>query len=120
MDGEVFSVKISPVWNGAGTTAGAELPERKDGRKTPKALPPGAVVYGMAGLVLSIDVKAGDSVKADDPVAMIEAMKMRRHVNSPRSGVVNQIWGREGEIVEPQDLLIVVEKWLIRRSIRFS
>jgi pyruvate/oxaloacetate carboxyltransferase/biotin carboxyl carrier protein len=108
VDGEIFNVKISPVWDGAGknekTTEG-EAPKKP---KRPKALPPGAVVSGMAGLVLSFEVKVGDSVNAGDLVAMIEAMKMRRHVNCPHGGVVKEICAREGEIVEPEDLLMVV------------
>jgi biotin carboxyl carrier protein len=59
--------------------------------------------------VLSIEAKVGDSVKTGDLLAMIEAMKMRRHVNSPRSGVVKEILAREGEIVSPEDILMVVE-----------
>jgi pyruvate/oxaloacetate carboxyltransferase len=105
VDGEVFNVKISPVWGGAEKTTGKERPE---GAKRPKELPAGAVVSGMAGLVLSFEVKVGDSVNAGDRVAMIEAMKMRRHVNCPHGGVVKEIWAREGEIVEPEDVLMVV------------
>ena len=106
VDGEVFNVKISPVWGGTERTTRRERPE---GPKRPKELPAGAVVSGMAGLVLSFEVKVGDSVNAGDRVAMIEAMKMRRHVNCPRSGVVKEICAREGEIVEPDDVLMVVE-----------
>ena len=80
----------------------------KAGKKL-KELPAGAVLCGMAGLVLSIEAKVGAHVNAGDLVAMIEAMKMRRHVNSPRSGVVKAIWAREGEIVNPEDVLMVVE-----------
>jgi len=105
VDGEVFNVKISPVWGGAERTTGRERPE---GAKRPKELPAGAVVSGMAGLVLSFEVKVGDSVNAGDRVAMIEAMKMRRHVNCPHGGVVKEICAREGEIVEPEDVLMVV------------
>jgi biotin carboxyl carrier protein len=109
VDGEVFNVKISPVWEGVGkpeTTTGAGRPEAAKG---PKKLPSGAVLCGMAGLVLSLEVKVGDSVNVGDLVAMIEAMKMRRRVNSPRSGVVKEIWVHEGEMVNPDDVLIVVE-----------
>jgi pyruvate/oxaloacetate carboxyltransferase len=109
VDGEVFNVKISPMWDGAGkseTNIGAERPETT---KRTKERPSGAVLCGMAGLVLSFEVKVGDSVNAGDLVAMIEAMKMRRHVNSPRSGVVREIWAREGEMVNPEDVLMVVE-----------
>lgn len=106
VDGEVFNVKISPVWGGAESTTGRERPE---GPKRPKEFVAGAVVSGMAGLVLSFEVKVGESVNAGDRVAMIEAMKMRRHVNCPHGGVVKEICAREGEIVEPEDVLMVVE-----------
>jgi pyruvate/oxaloacetate carboxyltransferase len=109
VDGEVFSVKISPIWDGtgrAGATMEAEVPKAA---KRPKELPAGAVLCGMAGLVLSIEAKVGTHVNAGDLVAMIKAMKMRRHVNSPRSGVVKEIWARVGEIVNPEDVLMVVE-----------
>ncbi len=106
VDGEVFNVKISPVWGRAESTTERERPE---GAKRPKELPAGAVVSGMAGLVLSFEVKVGDSVNAGDLVAMIEAMKMRRHVNCPHGGVVREICAREGEIVNPGDVLMVVE-----------
>jgi len=47
-------------------------------------------------------------VKAGDLVAMIEAMKMRRHLNAPHGGVVKEILAHVGEIVEPNDILMVV------------
>jgi len=106
VDGEVFNVKISPVWGRAERTTGRERPE---GAKRPKELPAGAVVSGIAGLILSFEVKVGDRVNAGDLVAMIEAMKMRRQVNCPHGGVVKEMWAREGEIVEPDDVLMVVE-----------
>ncbi|MGZ6240907.1 MAG: pyruvate carboxylase subunit B [Syntrophales bacterium] len=112
VDGEVFNVKISPVWDGAGpdeTSIQAGTRETPKSAKGPKEIPPGAVLCGMAGLVLSIEAKVGARVNAGDLVAMIEAMKMRRHVNAPHSGVVKEVWAREGEIVEPGDVLMVVE-----------
>jgi biotin carboxyl carrier protein len=108
VDGEVFSVKISPVWNGVGRDEAdvqAEGPKRPG---APKEIPAGAVVSGMAGLVLSFEVKVGDSVNAGDLVAMIEAMKMRRHLHAPHGGVVREIRAHEGQIVEPDDVLMVV------------
>jgi pyruvate/oxaloacetate carboxyltransferase len=105
VDGEVFSVKISPVWDGAEKSVEAEKPA---GPKKPKELPPGAVLCGMAGLVLSFEVKVGDRVNGGDLVAMVEAMKMRRHINCPHGGVVREICASEGEIVQPDDLLMVV------------
>jgi len=109
VDGEVFNVKISPVWDGAGKTETTMVTEKPETAKRPKELPWGAVPCGMAGLILSIEAKVGARVNAGDLVAVIEAMKMRRHVNSPHSGVVKEIWAREGEMVNPEDILMVVE-----------
>ena len=112
VDGEVFNVKISPVWDGTGKTEAtllAEIPSASKTTKGQKKTVPGAVLSGMAGLILSIETKVGDHVKAGDLVAMIEAMKMRRQVNTPHGGVVREICVHEGQIVDPQDTLLVVE-----------
>jgi len=109
VDGEVFNIKISPVWDGAGKNERTTEAEKQGTAKRPKELPSGAVLCGMAGLILSIGAKVGTRVNAGDLVAIIEAMKMRRHVNSPHSGVVKEICAREGEMVAPEDILMVVE-----------
>jgi pyruvate/oxaloacetate carboxyltransferase len=109
VDGEVFNVKISPKWDGAGGVVRTAEAEKAEESKKPRALPPGALLCGMAGLILSIEAKVGASVREGDLVAIIEAMKMRRHVNAPRSGVVKEIWAHEGEMVTPEDVLMVVE-----------
>ncbi|MGA2518914.1 MAG: pyruvate carboxylase subunit B [Thermodesulfobacteriota bacterium] len=113
VDGEVFNVKISPVWDGEGetetTTHEPETQQIPLAVKRPKQIPKGAVLCGMAGLILSIETKLGVRVKAGDLVAMVEAMKMRRRVHSPYSGVVKEILAHEGEMVAPEDILMVVE-----------
>jgi pyruvate/oxaloacetate carboxyltransferase len=105
VDGEVFNVKISPMWNESefSTTADATRAPKK-----PQEKPDGAVICGMAGLLLSIEVKEGDQVSAGDRLATIEAMKMRRHILSPQQGVVKEIRANEGDIVDPDDILMVV------------
>jgi pyruvate/oxaloacetate carboxyltransferase len=108
VDGEIFNVKISPVWDGVGkieTTTQGDTPKTE---RRPKELPSGAVLCGMAGLILSIETKVGARVKAGDLVAIIEAMKMRRHVNCPHGGVVKEIFAHEGEMVNLEDILMVV------------
>jgi len=113
VDGEVFNVKISPVWDGDGKGESFRVAEGLEVQKTTKKqreVPPGAIFCGMAGLVLSIEAKVGARVNAGDLIAIIEAMKMRRPINSPRSGVVKEILAREGEMVAPEDILMVVEE----------
>jgi pyruvate/oxaloacetate carboxyltransferase len=102
VDGDAFHVRVSPMDVDVLRTA-APVPSN-----SAQELPEGAVVCEMAGLILSLDVKIGDKVKEDDPVAMVEAMKMRRPVHSPRTGTVREILTREGEIVEAGAVLMVV------------
>jgi pyruvate/oxaloacetate carboxyltransferase len=71
-------------------------------------VPKGAIVCGMAGLVLSIQVKVGDSVAEGDEVAMIETMKMRRYIVSPEQGMVKEIRAQEGQTVDAEDVLMVL------------
>jgi biotin carboxyl carrier protein len=105
VDGEVFNIKIMSSDDG---TIEADRPEGETKKKKSSEVPQGAVLSGMAGLVLSFEVKVGDKVNAGDLVAMIEAMKMRRHLNCPHSGVVKEICVPVGEIVDPDDVVLVV------------
>ena len=101
VDGEIFNVKISPVPEESDTAV-------EKGQLRHAELPEGSVICDIAGLVLSIEVKVGDRVREGDPVAVIEAMKMRRQIHSPLKGVVRSILAREGEIVDINDVLMVV------------
>jgi biotin carboxyl carrier protein len=104
VDGEVFSVKVSPSGNEIDGAAADQTPSTQ-----PREAPEGAVLCGMAGLVLSIHVDEGDSIAEGDDLAMIETMKMRRQLVSSRSGIVREIWAQEGQMVGDHDVLLVVE-----------
>jgi len=105
VDGEVFNVKISPLWDGIEAETAVEKGQVS---KKPKGLPEGAVLCGMPGLILSISVKVGDSVAEGGQLAIVEAMKMRRQILLHRQGVVREICAAEGEIVDPETVLMVV------------
>jgi pyruvate/oxaloacetate carboxyltransferase len=106
VDGDVFNVKISPVWNEAGSPS-AVVAEQQPNEA--KEAPEGAILCGMAGLVLSIEVKVGDPIAKGATVAMLEAMKMRRQILASHGGVVKEIRAKEGAIVAAEDVLMVVE-----------
>jgi pyruvate/oxaloacetate carboxyltransferase/biotin carboxyl carrier protein len=109
VDGDIFNVKISPAGDGKGMREGTAKPERPETIKRPAELPQGAVPCGMAGLILSVETQVGVQVKEGDLLAIIEAMKMRRHVNAPHGGVVKEIRVGEGDMVDPEDILMVVD-----------
>lgn len=46
------------------------------------------IVSPMPGLVVSIEVVAGQDVKSDESVAIVEALKMQNIIRAERDGVV--------------------------------
>jgi pyruvate carboxylase subunit B len=75
----------------------------------PKAQLPGDVTTAMPGTVVKIKAKKGDAVKAGDTVLIIEAMKMENEVHTPVDGVVEQIFVSEGDMVNPDEVLVRIK-----------
>ncbi len=77
-------------------------------KRNPRADPdnPRHVAAPMPGLVVSLAVKAGESVVKDSPLAAIQAMKMETTLYAPRNGKVASVHARVGSRVEAGDLLM--------------
>lgn len=71
------AASAAPVASGAGSKVCAPLP----------------------GVILSINVAVGDSVKAGDKVAVLEAMKMENDIEAEVSGTVTAIHVQKGDSV---------------------
>jgi pyruvate carboxylase len=54
-------------------------------------------------------VKAGAKVKRNQPLFIIEAMKMETTVTAPADGTVQRIALSDGTLVETDDLVVVME-----------
>ncbi|MEZ4842073.1 MAG: biotin/lipoyl-containing protein [Flavobacteriaceae bacterium] len=63
----------------------------------------------MPGLILDIHVKAGDSVKEDDALLILEAMKMENVIVSPRDGLIKSVSVTKGAAIDKGQLLIEFE-----------
>ena len=63
----------------------------------------------MPGLILEINVKVGQEVKENDPLLILEAMKMENIITSPRDGIIKLIDAKKGDAVEKNQLLINFE-----------
>jgi acetyl-CoA carboxylase biotin carboxylase subunit len=68
----------------------------------------GSMTAPMPGLVAKILVAAGQSVKAGDPLLILEAMKMEQTMRAAVDGVVETIRVAEGEVVGPGAMLITL------------
>jgi biotin carboxyl carrier protein len=60
----------------------------------------------MPGLVIDLKVKAGDTVKAGDPLLILEAMKMENILKSPGDGIIKSVKTKKGDSVEKGQVLI--------------
>jgi biotin carboxyl carrier protein len=63
----------------------------------------------MPGLILEIHVRIGQAVNEDDPLLILEAMKMENVITSPRDGIIKNISVKKSEAVDKNQLLIEFE-----------
>jgi biotin carboxyl carrier protein len=60
----------------------------------------------MVGKVVKILVQEGQQVSEDEPVLMLEAMKVEMPVVAPEDGTVSAIKVKEGDTVEGDQVLV--------------
>jgi propionyl-CoA carboxylase alpha chain len=117
LDGKAFSLEARPAAEGFTirqraaerrvlvlTPLSAELHER-----LPKRAPADTskmIVSPMPGLVVSLEVKAGQEVKEGETVAIIEAMKMQNIIKAERDGVVKSVGAKAGDSVAADEVLV--------------
>lgn len=109
VNGEEFTVKTDLV---AGQVPVAEAPVQTAPVATPVARPaaapapapvaaagPGTVKSPLPGMVNSIKVRTGDTVKANQEICVIEAMKAMNVIRAPQAGKIGRIYASEGSQV---------------------
>jgi 3-methylcrotonyl-CoA carboxylase alpha subunit len=60
----------------------------------------------MPATVVKVLVATGSAVRRGDALIVLEAMKMELAVRAPRDGIVTAVHCREGELVQPERVLI--------------
>jgi len=60
----------------------------------------------MPGLIIDLKIKAGDIVKAGQPLLILEAMKMENILKAPGDEVVKNVKVKKGDSVEKGQVLI--------------
>ncbi|MDO5656338.1 MAG: acetyl-CoA carboxylase biotin carboxyl carrier protein subunit [Flavobacteriaceae bacterium] len=63
----------------------------------------------MPGLILDILVNEGDQVVANQPLLILEAMKMENIITAPRDGKIKKIIAQKAKAIEKKALLINLE-----------
>jgi len=117
IDGAPVAVQVRPILNGfvlfhrgieakafvytASESAAARLMPLKVAADTSKKL-----LCPMPGLVVSIVVAVGQEVKAGEPLAIVEAMKMENVLRAERDGTVKAIFAKKGDSLAVDSVIL--------------
>jgi biotin carboxyl carrier protein len=63
----------------------------------------------IAGSVWKIEVAVGDHVAEEDPLVILESMKMEIPLLAPGAGIVTEILVKEGEAIAEGDVAVILE-----------
>ena len=116
VNGEPFEVKLEPrggfiTIEGEGFNgAVATLPGTDQSQECkPPADAEGAVKSNMQGTIIKVKVNKGDDVEVGNVIAVIEAMKMENEIPSPHCGKVEDIFIKDGDTVDPGEVIMVIK-----------
>lgn len=121
VDGEYFSVDVDPTGDfqpvaiapRAAAPAAAAKPAAAPAAK-PAAAPAAAVEGGtpltapMPGMIIKYLVEVGATVKAGEPIVVLEAMKMENNLSAPCDGTVKALTCAAGDSVAKDAVLAVI------------
>ena len=106
VNGKLFRVKVF----GGEVARGTIGPPRRRRGETRRASASGGIVAApMQGTIVRVLVKEGQEVETDEPVCILEAMKMESEVRSQKAGNVAEVRVEAGQTVRSGEPLILVE-----------
>ncbi len=85
------------------------LHESLKGRKSLGATD--SLVSEMPGKIVKIFVSPGQSVKAGDPILIMEAMKMENELRAAHEATIKTVHVNEGQAIEANTVLVSFSKW---------
>jgi acetyl-CoA/propionyl-CoA carboxylase, biotin carboxylase, biotin carboxyl carrier protein len=104
VNGKLFRVRVFGDEDASGGP-----PRRRRAETRRASTREGAVRAPMQGTIVKVLVEAGQEVAADEPVCILEAMKMESEVRSQKAGTVSEVRVKAGQTVRSGDTLISVE-----------
>ncbi len=70
---------------------------------------PNEIGANIPGSIIKVLVAEGDTVAENQPVAVIEAMKMETNILTPVAGTVGRVYIKEGQQVDAGELITIIE-----------
>ena len=112
VNGRLFRVRVfADEAFGEARSGGARAPKRRgkgEGERR-AGVSEGTVAAPMQGTIVKVFVEAGQEVEADDPVCLLEAMKMESEIRTQAAGKVAEVLVEAGQTVRSGDPLVVLE-----------
>ena len=100
-------------WRGIEAAASVRTPRAAElAALMPEKLPPDMsnyLVCPMPGLVVALNVEAGDEVEEGQPLAVVEAMKMENILRAERKGVISAVRAGVGDSLAVDDIILEFE-----------
>ena len=109
VNGKLFRVRLYADESEWGSRGASPPPRRRRERERRAAVTEGAVAAPMQGTIRKVFVEQGQKIAVDDPVCLLEAMKMESEIRTKRDGVVSEVLVAPGETVRSGDPLVVLE-----------
>ena len=106
VNGKLFRVK---VFGDQDTRGAAGPPQRRRGETHRASASGGTIAAPMQGTIVRVLVEVGQGVETDEPVCILEAMKMESEVRSQKAGTVSEVRVAAGQTVRSGELLVLVE-----------
>ena len=63
----------------------------------------------ITGKIISVNVKAGDTVKEGDVICILESMKMENPILAPVDGTIAEVSVASDQVVKPGEVIAVIE-----------
>jgi len=63
----------------------------------------------ITGKIIDVNVKSGDEVKEGDILCILESMKMENPILAPVDGTINEIKVAVNQVVNPGEVIAVIE-----------
>ena len=113
VDGQEYQVEMEEI--GAVASPAPVAPVASPAAPAAPAAPVASTPAGadampspMPGNILRVLVNVGDTVTENQPLMILEAMKMENEIVAAKAGVVAGIHVKEGQVVNPGDALITI------------
>lgn len=66
------------------------------------------VASPMQGTIVKVSAQAGTRVAADQPICVLEAMKMENEIRAPLAGELVEMRVRPGDAVRPGEVIAII------------